>query len=270
MTKTILITGATDGIGLETARMLATGGHKLLLHGRSEGKLAAAAEAVSSVPGAGSIKTHRADLSNLGEVEGLAQAVSADSSALDVLINNAGVFAVPNPVTPDGYDVRFIVNTVAPYDLTQRLLPLMGSDARVVNLSSAAQAPVNVKAFLAKRPMTDGEAYAQSKLALTMWSFDLAQRLGSSGPAIIAVNPASFLGSKMVKEAYGRAGHDLNIGADILVRAALSEEFENATGRYFDNDRRAFTDPHPDALDPTKNKQVVSAIEDLIAALRSM
>ena len=133
-----------------------------------------------------------------------------------------------------------------------------------MNLSSAAQAPVNLQAFLNKQSFGDGEAYAQSKLALTMWSSGMAHELGASGPMIVAVNPASFLGSKMVKEAYGHAGHDLRIGADILTRAALSEEFATASGRYYDNDRKAFSDPHPDALDPSKTLQVLEAIGQLI------
>ena len=153
---------------------------------------------------------------------------------------------------------------MAPYLLTKTLLPQLGSEGRVVNLSSAAQAPVNVQAFLDKQPFGDGEAYAQSKLALTMWSIGMAHELGAEGPMIVAVNPASFLGSKMVKEAYGHAGHDLRIGADILVRAALSAEFASATGRYYDNDRKAFAPPHPDALDPSKNHQIIAALEQLI------
>ncbi len=134
MKKTIFITGSTDGIGLETARML------------------------------------------LGQ----------------------------------GLDVRFVVNTFAPYLLTQRLLPLLGPPGRVVNLSSAAQASVNPDAMRGTVKLADMEAYAQSKLAITMWSRVMAETL-SDGPAIIAVNPGSLLGSKMVKEGFGVAGNDLRI-----------------------------------------------------------
>jgi len=264
MTKTILITGATDGIGLETAKMMAPEGHTLLLHGRNPNKLIAAAETVSRIDGAGEIKTYRADLSILPEVEALADEIKGDFKSIDVLINNAGVFKMSNPLTNDGYDARFIVNVVAPYMLTQALLPTLGSNGRVVNLSSAAQAPVNVQGFMNKRSFSDGDAYAQSKLALTMWSFEMAKELGASGPMIVAVNPASFLGSKMVKEAYGRAGNDLRIGADILTRAALSDEFADASGRYYDNDRKSFAQPHPDALDSAKNKRLIEAIKRLM------
>lgn len=267
MTKTLLLTGATDGIGLETAKMLAPLGHTLLLHGRNPSKLEALAKTISAIEGAGEVKTYQADLSDLAEVDAFADAVTADVQSLDALINNAGVFVMSNALTKDGYDARFMVNTIAPYLLTRKLLPLMTTGGRVVNLSSAAQAPVSLDALHGQRALSDGEAYAQSKLAITMWSAHLAAELGENGPVVVAVNPASFLGSKMVKEAYGRAGHDLSIGADILVRAALSDEFAGASGRYYDNDRRSFSPPHSDAEDPAKCAQLVGVVEEIITQL---
>ena len=97
-----------------------------------------------------------------------------------------------------------------------------------------------------------------------MWSRHLALSLGEEGPAIIAVNPGSLLGSKMVKEAYGVAGKDIQIGADILTRAALSGEFASASGKYFDNDARQFASPHPDALDDGKCQELVDVIESVL------
>lgn len=264
MTKTILITGATDGIGLETAKMMAPEGHTLLLHGRSQKKLLAAMDAVSSIAGVGTLKPYRADLSILSEVDALANQIKRDFKSIDVLINNAGVFKMSEPITQSGYDARFIVNVVAPYQLTKALLPMMTSDGRVVNLSSAAQAPIDLESFLQKKILPDSSAYAQSKLGLTMWSIEMAKDRGPNGPTIVAINPASFLGSKMVKEAYGREGNDLRIGADILTRAALSSEFETANGLYYDNDRKSFSQPHPDALISAKNKRLIEALDKFI------
>ncbi|MEO0804270.1 MAG: SDR family NAD(P)-dependent oxidoreductase [Cyanobacteria bacterium J06642_2] len=267
MPKTILVTGSTDGIGLATAEMLVSQGHDVLLHGRNLAKLEAAEKTLSALPSGGSVESYVADLSRMAEVEALAQAVAAKHAQLDVLINNAGVYNTSTPITQDGLDVRFVVNTIAPYLLTQRLMPLMVASGRVINLSSAAQSPVNLDALAGRVKLSDGAAYAQSKLALTMWSRTLALALEDRGPIIVAVNPGSLLGSKMVKQAFGIAGGDIRKGAEILTRAALSDEFETASGLYFDNDSGRFASPHPDALNPQKSEEVVRAIEAILAQI---
>lgn len=263
--KSIFITGSTDGIGLVTAKALAASGHKVLLHGRSASKLQEAIESVSALAEDAPVEGHLADLSRLSEVEKLAAEISRSHGHIDVLINNAGVFNTSQSIAESGLDVRFVVNTIAPYLLTKLLLPDLGPDDRVVNLSSAAQSPVNLQALAGSTRLSDNNAYAQSKLALTMWSHHLGKALGSKGPIIVAVNPKSLLGSKMVKEAFGVAGGDLSIGADILCRAALSEEFAQASGLYFDNDTGRFADPHPDALDADKCAALVAEIERILS-----
>lgn len=268
MSKTILLTGATAGIGLETARALAADGYHLLVHGRSADKLDEVADALAALPGAGPVDRFVADLSMMAEVERLADEVTARHDRLDVLINNAGVYGAPDPTTADGLDVRFAVNTVASYLLTRRLLPRLGSDGRVVNLSSAAQAPVDLEALAGRRRLGDGPAYAQSKLALTMWSRALGHELGEDGPVVVSVNPGSLLATKMVKDAFGVPGQDVGIGVEILRRAALDDDFADATGRYFDNDAGRFAQPHPDALDAAKCEAVVRAVEAVLAELR--
>ena len=267
MQKTILITGATDGIGLETSKEFVGLGHKLLLHGRNPAKLESVSKALSSLTAGADTEYYVADLSDMAEVNALAKVVAEKYEVLDVLINNAGVFHTPEPVLENGLDVRFAVNTIAPYLLTQRLLPLLGKSGRVINLSSAAQAPVDPEALVGRVKLPDGTAYAQSKLALTMWSRSMALSLRDDGPAIIAVNPRSMLGSKMVKQAYGVAGGDLRIGAEILVRAALADEFAAASGKYFDNDIGQFASPHPDALNPQKCEAIVRVIEAVLAEI---
>ncbi len=267
MQKTILITGSTDGIGLETAKLLVSLGHHVLLHGRNPSKIGRAESELEALPGGGCVESHVADLSVMAEVESFAAAVADAHSRIDVLINNAGVYTTPDPVTVDGLDVRFAVNTIAPYLLTQRLLPRLEPSGRVVNLSSAAQSPVDPQALVGDVRLGDGAAYAQSKLALTMWSRSLALALEDHGPAIIAVNPGSMLGTQMVKDAFGVAGGDVRIGADILRRAALADEFAAASGQYFDNDSGRFASPHPDALDVRRCQEIVCVIETVLAGL---
>ena len=259
MSKTILITGATDGIGLLTARKLADAGHTVLLHGRSQDKLAAAVAQVG-----GGATTYRADLSRMSDVVEMAKAVLADHQHVDVLINNAGILKTPQVETEAGRDIRFDVNTIAPYVLTQKLLPIIPVEGRIINLSSAAQAPVDVGAMGQYRPMGDMEAYAQSKLAITIWSSEMAKTL-PNGPVVVAVNPGSLLASKMVKEGFGIAGNDLNMGADILVAAALDPAFADASGKYFDNDSGRFAAPHSAAEDPNQVDAVMRALSEIAA-----
>ena len=263
MPKTVLITGATDGIGLETAKMLVEQGHHVLLHGRNPEKLQ---RVEANLSASGNVEGYLADLSDMQAVRSLAEAVAEKHQSLDALINNAGVLLAPNTTTGGGLDVRFAVNTIAPYLLTRELLPLLGNNGRVINLSSAAQAPVNLDALAGQGGDMDAmDAYSQSKMAITMWSRLMASQLGDKSPIIIAVNPGSLLGSKMVREGFGIAGKDIGIGAEILVRLALENEFSDASGKYFDNDRGKFANPHPDALDENKCKQVVDVIEAVLA-----
>jgi len=267
MVKKIMITGATDGIGLATAKMLAAAGHHLLIHGRNRDKLTQVSQLLATIPGAGIIECYVADLSQLAQVKQLAQQTKADHDKLDVLINNAGVFKVNESITTDGLDVRFVVNTIAPYLLTQQLLPLLDAGGRVLNLSSAAQAAVDINALLGKVALTDMQAYAQSKLAITMWTIELAKTVNENGPALIAINPGSLLASKMVQDGFGVAGSDLDIGASILSAAALEPRFLTASGQYYDNDIGDFGLPHVDGLVPEKSSELVKVLDNLLADL---
>ncbi len=269
--KIIAITGATDGIGLATAKQLALKGHHLLLHGRNAAKLEQVKKQLEMLGSQSQIDTYIADFSVMSDVVSFAQVIAEQHDTLDVLMNNAGVFRTSEPVTSEGFDVRFAVNTFAPYLLTKLLLPLMNASSRVINLSSAAQAPIDYKILSGDQLAVDEFAtYAQSKLALTMWSCSMGRSfkvLSATDPlpVVIAVNPGSMLGSKMVKEGFGVAGGDIAVGADILNRIALGNEFANASGLYFDNDTRQLASPHADALDAKKCEVLLETMESILS-----
>ena len=139
MTKTILITGSTDGIGLEAAKLLIEQGHHVLVHGRNPKKL----DALKAQLPADQTSYYQADLSDLEAVDALAKAVREDHANLDVLINNAGVFD-PTPIESEqGFDRTWAVNVIAPFLLTRRLLPLVANSQdpcpRIITTSSISQ-----------------------------------------------------------------------------------------------------------------------------------
>ncbi|MEL6484571.1 MAG: SDR family NAD(P)-dependent oxidoreductase, partial [Bacteroidota bacterium] len=179
-------------------------------------------------------------------------------------INNAGVFKSKIAQNADNLDIRFAVNLFAPYLLTQKVLPLLkNSDApRVINLSSAAQSAVELDALEGKKSLSTQEAYAQSKLALTMWSFYLAKQYDFLN--VIAVNPGSLLNTRMVQEAYGQSWSPADKGAKILHQLALSKEYESSSGKYFDNDRGVFAQAHADAYDAQKIEGLVQTMNKIV------
>lgn len=252
--KKILITGATDGIGYETAKKLKSLGHTILVHGRNKDKLKRIGVELNA-------ETFKADLSSFSEVKSFANDIIEKHKTIDILINNAGVYKTSKTITEEGLDVRFVVNTISPYLLTNMLLPIINNSGRIINLSSAAQSSVDFDAFSGKKELDDFEAYAQSKLGLSMWSRYLANKLNGTGPIVISVNPGSLLGTKMVKEGFGADGNDINIGVDILVELALDNKHKDSNGKYFDNDLGRFTQPKADGLNDEKTKKLISILE---------
>lgn len=259
MSKTILLTGATDGIGLELAKKLANEGHFLLLHGRNQEKLSDLKKKILEINKNTEMELLCADLSSMEQTKEMVNQVLEIGKKIDVIINNAGIYVTSSPKNADGYDVRFMVNAVAPYCITKGLLPLLKEKSRVVNVSSAAQSPVNFDKFIEKGNFTNDEAYAQSKLALILWTMELAE--AEKSIMTVSVNPKSFLGSKMVKEAYGREGYDLSFGVNILYKASFSEEFTTASGKYYDNDSQCFANPHPFAQNKDMRKKWIEILD---------
>lgn len=262
--KTICITGSTDGIGKLAALQLAKAGHQLILHGRNATKLENSISEIKSASGNKQITGVVADLANLDSVREMIQELLQKVTALDVLINNAGVFKSGATYNDQGIDLRFAVNYFAPYVLTSGLIPLLkkGNQPRLINLSSAAQAPVSLDALAGNEGLKEQQAYAQSKLALTMWSFDLARK--ESDINVIAVNPGSLLNTKMVQQAYGQHWSSADKGAEILYRLTTDPQFADSSGKYFDNDQGSFNQAHPDAYDAEKIEKLIATTQHIL------
>ncbi len=265
MSKNILITGSTDGIGKLAAIKLAKEEHTIFVHGRNKEKLEKVIEEIKTASKNENISGFVADFSDLKAVQQMALEIKESIGKIDVLINNAGVFKSSKTNNEAGFDLRFVVNYFAPYVLTNELISVLekGENPRLINLSSAAQSPVNYDALNGKIDLGEQMTYAQSKLALTMWSFDLAKKLKNIN--VIAVNPGSLLNTRMVQEAYGRFWSSADKGANILYELAISEKHEGITGKYFDNDNGAYGNAHPSAYDEKAISKLIEATEKIIA-----
>ncbi|WP_289046551.1 SDR family NAD(P)-dependent oxidoreductase [uncultured Olleya sp.] len=262
--KTILITGSTDGIGKLTALKLAKEGHKVYVHGRSKAKVDSVIAEIKNASNNENIKGFIADFSDLNAVKQLAEQIKNNISSIDILINNAAILKTPSVKTKEGLDLRMTVNYLAPYLLTESIISVLkkGSATRIVNLSSAAQSSVKKGILTGDVSISANEAYAQSKLALTIWSFYFVKQ--HPNITTIAVNPGSLLNTKMAKEAYGQHWSPAEKGVDILYDLAMSEANKNESGKYFDNDKGSFSNAHPDAYDEAKIQTLLEITSSLV------
>ncbi len=250
-----MITGATDGLGKGLASELAPAGGRLILHGRNEEKGRALLEELKP-KATGELEWRRADLSSLDEVSDLADSL-LEEDRIDVLVNNAGIgTAGGREESAEGYELTFAVDYLAPFLLTRKLLPLIerSAPARIVNVSSAGQMPIDFDDVMLERDYSGVQAYCQSKLALVMFTFDLAEELEDSGVTANCLHPGTFLPTNMVR----RAGIDpvtpLEDGVEATLRLVASPELDGVNGHYFDGTSESA--PHPQAEDPEARRRL--------------
>jgi NAD(P)-dependent dehydrogenase (short-subunit alcohol dehydrogenase family) len=241
----VLLTGATRGIGRAAAALLGAQGARLLIVARHRAR---GEEVVASLPGTAEL--HVADLSSLEDVRSLAARVSAAHEHIDVLINNAGIVKRRRELTPEGHEVTWAVNHLAPFLLAGLLAPRLSGGGRVVNVNSEGHRA----ALFSPRPVTvdfenlSGErgysafgAYSQAKLANLLTTYVSARRLGTV--SVNAIHPGvintgitrEMRGLRLAHRAIGRPAAE---GARAVARLA-TEESPRTTGSYFDGNRTA-------------------------------
>jgi NAD(P)-dependent dehydrogenase (short-subunit alcohol dehydrogenase family) len=254
--KVVLITGATDGLGRGLARAVAGAGGIVLVHGRSQARID---ETLAELPGA---RGYRADLSSLEEVRRVAGEVRDAEPRLDVLVNNAGIGTGERELSQDGYELRFAVNYLAGFLLTRELLPALEASvpARIVNVASAGQMPIDFDDVMLERDYSGVRAYCQSKLAQIMFTIDLAERLDGKELTVNALHPATYMPTKMVSSPIST----LEEGVEATMRLVADPELDGVSGRYFNGLRAAAPDPQAD--DPEARRRLWELSEQLVGA----
>jgi NAD(P)-dependent dehydrogenase (short-subunit alcohol dehydrogenase family) len=250
MTTTIAVTGATDGLGRALAlRLAADDDVRLVLHGRDTTKLGQVAEDVAAAGGRPPL-TATADLSDLAQVAALADTIAGGVESLDVLVNNAGIGSGEpdgreRRTSRDGLELRFAVNYLATFVLTENLLPVLRASAtgdraaRVVHVASLGQAPLDLDDLMLERDYSGGRAYAQSKLAQIMHCFDLAGRFPAGELTATSLHPGTYMPTKIVLNEIGRTVDTLDSGVEATRRLAVDPALAGTTGQFFDRLRPA-------------------------------
>lgn len=232
--KVALVTGSTDGLGRDVARRLAAAGARVLVTGRSVERGEALVDEITK-SGKGSAKFYRADLASLDEARHLADAVARDNKRLDILINNAGVgfiFDSTRKFSVEGYEMHFAVNYLAHYLLTKRLLPLIiaSAPARIINVSSGSQTPIDFDDVMMAKGYNGGRGYAQSKLAQVMMTIDMAPALEKQGVLTYSLHPATTMATTMALALKVKPRSTIAEGVESVVNAIITTE---PTGTFF-------------------------------------
>lgn len=245
--KTMLITGATEGVGKATARALAQQGHRLILHGRNTDKLNAVVAEIKAATGNANLHPIVADFTSLAAVRQMADTIRQEYDHLDVLINNAAAMFSSRTVSADGFERMIAVNYFAVYVLTENLLPLLKAapSARIVMLSSVGykSAKPNFDDFFAERSYAMQRDYFNSKLYDLYYALDLAERLRPDGIVVNAVHPGGVR-TQLARDFRGPMRVLFNLmmpllfipperGAETSVYVATAPELTNVTGKYF-------------------------------------
>ncbi|MBN1649932.1 MAG: SDR family NAD(P)-dependent oxidoreductase [Bacteroidales bacterium] len=238
--KTI-ITGATDGIGKQTALELAQLGHHVFIHGRNEERLSETKNWIlNQVPNA-EIQAFRADFASLKEVSTFAKQLLSLNTAFDVLINNAGVIEKKLAYSADGFERTFAINHLAPFYLTLLLLPHLKkqTSCKIINVASDAQATtIDFNALNAEKGFNIYDAYELSKLCNVLFTFKLAREVDQNQITVNALHPG-VISTKILHAGWGMGGASWHSGAATSVYLASTSKENQGSGHYYVNKQKA-------------------------------
>lgn len=233
--KTALVTGSTDGLGREVARQLGALGAFVIVHGRNQERGEEVVRVIKSA-GAGDAAFHRADLASLSGVAALAETIMDKYDRLDVLVNNAAaVSGAERQTSADGYELAFAVNYLAHFLLTYRLLPLLeaSAPARIVNVSSMGQTPIDFADVMMEHGYNPGDAYRRSKLAQIMFTIDLAAELDARHVTVNSLHPARSMNTARVIDGGFQPLSTVEEGAEATMQLAVSPALAGHSGLYY-------------------------------------
>ena len=244
-----LVTGSTGGLGREVALELAATGAHVIIHGRSRERGAEVVREIESA-GVGSASFHAADFASLGAVRDFADTVLADYKRLDILVNNAGIWLESDEgrvLSEDGHELHFQVNYLSHYLLTRLLLPRIidAAPARIVNVASGAQQPLDFDNVMLERGYSDMRAYSQSKLAQILFTVDLADELEGTGVTVTTLHPATMMDTGMVLSRGAAPRSSVDEGTAAVLNLVLSKEVSH--GAYYNGQQEGR--PHRQARD---------------------
>ena len=263
--KTVLVTGATDGLGRALARELAAAGAAVLIHGRDRERIRRAESEIRRATGSERLRGYLADFSSLAEVRTMAEEIHANERRLDVLVSNAGIGTVvpgdgERMQSADGYELRFAVNYLAGYMLVRELLDLLkgSAPARIVNVSSAGQMALDFDDLMLERGYSGVRAYCQSKLAQILFTLRLAEELEGTGVTATCLHPATYMPTKIVASPTST----LEEGVAATFALAADPALEGVTGRYFNGFRESRADEQ--AYEPAARQRLADLSQALV------
>ncbi len=245
--KTILITGPTSGIGKQVALELARKGMRLVLVYRNQ----AAADQLSSELQSDDHVMIKADLSSFDDINSCVELLSLQGIRIDVLINNAGVFYTERVLSRQGVEMQFMVNYLAPFMLTNLILKkgLLAEESRIINVSSISHyfGKIRFNDLNLNESYNGLRAYEQSKLAIVLFTFELARRLKSTGIMVNCLSPGRVdteIGTKHASGMYKKLWQwnkpiliPVSKGAETYLYLALDPGASSYTGKYFYRNR---------------------------------